>query len=193
MLSRTVAGDSLAPFEPILGVDVNTQYGRRNFAGLAGIAPSNGLQGHINEIAGVRYLRIATANATNPPGTGSGANNVSGVGGIQMTQYSGPLAGDAHIGQTIDLEVYRFAIDLAANVDAERTLVVSSDPAAMIIGTATPLVPRVSWWVGPGALDFYLDSGVVTEPAFIHVPGAGSAASICLVTLLACSRRRAMS
>lgn len=192
-LSRTIPGDSLAPFEPILGVDVNTQYGRRNFPGLAGISASNGLQGHVDEIGGIRYLRIATANATNPPGSGSGANNVTGAGGIQMTQYPGPLAGDAHIRQTSDLEVYRFAIDLAANVNDERTLVVTSDPAAMIIGSTTPLVPRVNWWVGPGTLDYYLDSDVVIEPAFIHVPGASSVASLLLVPLLACRRRRGRS
>ncbi len=192
MFSNTVAGDAFAAFNGNTGVaDLESGYGRRAFTGLSGVNTVNTLRGHTNLVAGVRYMRIAQNNTTNFPGSGTGANNVNGAGGVPITQYSAGLAGSSFVAQTTDLEVYRFAIVLGADTDA-RTLVLSAANATMIVGTATPLVARATWYDGQTAFSSITDPITSVASASINVvPTPGALALLGMGGLIAGRRRRA--
>lgn len=191
MLSNTVAGDAFAPFDSRFGVNLESAYGRRAFSGLAGISSANALRGHTNNVAGVRYMRIAQNNTTNFPGSGTGANNVNGAGGVPMTQNAPGLAGAAFVPTLTDLEVYRFAFVLGAATDT-RTLELSAANATMIVGTATPLIARATWYDGNTGFSSTADPISGVSSAFINVvPTPGALALLGMGGLIAGRRRRA--
>lgn len=191
MLNNTVAGDSFAPFDARFGVNVESAYGRRAFSGLAGVSSTNALRGHTNLVSGSRYMRIAQNNTTNHPGAGTAANNVNGAGGVPITQNAPGLAGPAFISDLTNLEVYRFAFVLGAATD-ERTLTLSTADVAMIVGTATPLIARATWYDGVTAFSSTADPITGVNAAFINVvPTPGALALLGMGGLIAGRRRRA--
>ncbi len=191
MLSNTVAGDAFAPFNARFGVNVEAEYGRRGFNGLAGISSTNALRGHSNNVAGVRYMRIAQNNTTNFVGSGTGANNVNGAGGVPISQNAPGLAGPAFVPTTTDLEVYRFAFVLGASTDT-RSLTLSTAAQSMIVGTATPLIARATWYDGATAFSSTADPITEVGSATINVvPTPGALALLGMGGLIAGCRRRA--
>lgn len=69
-------------------LDLDAAYGRRYMPVIGGVAIENRYRGHTNLVSGVNYLRIAQFNTTAAPGTGSGANNSNGVGGVAINQLT---------------------------------------------------------------------------------------------------------
>jgi len=204
MVSDTVATDAFAPFLATGGAafsfgggindfDANPgSYGRRSTNGLAGISTTNALRGHTNLSSGVRYMRIAQNNTTNFPGSGTGANNVNGAGGVAMSQNPATFAGPNFIGGTENIEMYRFAFIVSASGGDGRVLSVSSALPAMIVGTATPLVARVNWYTSTDSSALLTDAITAVNAATINVvPTPGALALLGMGGLIAGRRRRA--
>lgn len=200
MVSNTVATDAFAPFITTYAAGANNgisdldsgSYGRRFFAGQAGVPATSALRGHTNLVSGVRYMRIAQNNTTNFPGVGSGANNSSGAGGVPSVQNAPGLAGAAFVSILTNLEVTRFAFIVSASGGDGRVLTINSANQAMIVGTATPLIARATWYDGATAFSSTADPITAVNAATINVvPTPGALALLGMGGLIAGRRRRA--
>ena len=187
------ATDSLAAFNTTgVVANLNTQYGRKSFAGSVNLPVSSALRGHTNNVSGVSYLRIAQNNTTNWVGVGptagtSGANNFNGAGGVTTTQYPPSLAGAQFISNLTALEIQRFQITVGGA--ALRTLEISSSPLAL---SELDGLRRVQWYTDSGLLTPFDDNAITFNSALVNVvPTPGAIALLGMGGLLAARRRRA--
>jgi len=192
--SWDTATDVLAPFSTTAPVDLDAQYGRRNFFLSPGISTSNALRGHTNNVvSGVRYLRIAQNNVTNWTGVGptsgsAAVNNFNGAGGVQVGQQT-PTLNPVFDGSTSDVELVRFGLTLGGAEN--RTVVIDSAMESMLIDHTNPLRRRVLWYVAGTSLASQDDYDITINPATVTVPNPSSLLVICVASGMSCRRRQA--
>jgi len=188
------------PGVPASGVAANSgEYGRILPYAFAGISQVNALRGHTNNVAGINYLRVAQADATNWVGVGpttgvDASNNFNGVLGLALGQRPPSISGQADpnfVQETTDVEVVRLAIQV--NGGTTRTLVVDAPIEGFSAASINSDIRGVAWYTSlqstgaPGSLTW---GSVTIAPAMIRVPNPGTLAIVGFTALLAPRRRR---
>lgn len=156
------------------------------------ITAANRLMGHLD--SGGSILRIAQTPTTNPPGSGSGPNNVSGTGGVPFLKqaFVGPPPDP---GPATSVVLLKLGVRISGASDqAERTLHLGIPIESLSLYGPNNAVRGVNWLVG-----YDPDTGApitnyaaaVVFPAEIHVvPGVAVLPSTLLCGLLTVERRR---
>lgn len=187
------------PGIPASGVAADSgEYGRILPYAFAGISSANALRGHTHNVAGINYLRVSQANATNWVGVGpssgvEAANNFNGVLGLALGQRPPILSGESDpnfVAATTDVEVVRLAVQI--NGGGLRTLVVDAPIEGFSAASIHSDIRGVAWYASlesSGAPNSLTWGSVTVTPALIRVPNAGTLALLGLGVLVGPRRR----
>jgi hypothetical protein len=187
-----VGGQVTTPIGAV--ADLPGQYGRVIPNAAYGIPSTSFLKGHVNQISGVSYLRIAQAHATSWFG---GTGNTTGGGGVNMRQNN--IDGDSrHLGpgasqpafsnQLVNVVLFKFKITLDPSNASLRTMLVDLPLQGVYPGSAG--FPYVSWWINPFEVVGSLRELPTISTASILVNVPGPATPLLLGMLLIPGRRR---
>lgn len=177
--------------------DASGAFGRITPFGANAVNTSTYVRGHVGTGANAGMLRIAQANITNWIGSGTGANNQTGVAGVSVAQIAPGtrLPTDPAYNDSNDVVVFKFGFTLNSS-SAARTLGI--DTPAGGLGTETSATTGhlgevyASWFTSSTAAQgTRLYGSVGTEGASVNVvPAPGALALVGLGGLVATRRRR---
>ncbi len=169
-------------------------YGRVVPFSFAGIGTSAALRGHVNNVGGVNYLRIAQNTATNWAGVGSStsaSNNVTGALGVPCVQKPLPQLTGTDPAPSVGnqgIVVFKFAINIG-DVAGRESMTVSA-PAESIRELVAGQLRGFTWFSSTTLNTADIQSPVSVSDATITIPTPGALALLGLGGLAVARRRR---
>ncbi len=159
----------------------------------AGVGTGSALRGHVNNVAGVNYLRIAQNAATNWAGIGSStnaSNNVSGALGVPCVQKPIPQITGTDPSPVLgnqNIVVFKFAVNIG---DVAGREVMDVSAPATSIRQIDGANRGFTWFANSFDNTATIGSAVTINDAQIIIPAPGALALLGLGGLVAGRRRR---